>query len=312
MLHIRITVPDHLCEAVKATLFQQEFAVNLATYPNASLSPPGDVMTCDIPREAASRLLEELSAAGLATQGSIAVESIDTVLSTASADAEKRAPGFGSDAVVWEEVTARTSEDATLSGSFLVFMIVATLISGVAVILDSSILVVGAMVVGPEFGPLAGLSVALVQRKVQQAIQSITALVVGFPVGIALVMIGTWLLNQMGRLPNELDSAHRPFTGFIAKPDEFTIIVALLAGVVGMLSLTSAKSGPLIGVLVSVTTIPAAGNLGVAMAIGQWDDAFGSAVQLLVNILCLVIGSATTLVVQQELQRRRTVRLESG
>ena len=39
-----------------------------------------------------------------------------------------------------------------------------------------------------------------------------------------------------------------------------------------MLSLTSAKSGALIGVLISVTTIPAAANIGVAAAFGDWPE----------------------------------------
>ena len=39
-----------------------------------------------------------------------------------------------------------------------------------------------------------------------------------------------------------------------------------------MLSLSTAKSGALIGVLISVTTIPAAANIGVAAAYQDWDE----------------------------------------
>jgi uncharacterized membrane protein len=39
-----------------------------------------------------------------------------------------------------------------------------------------------------------------------------------------------------------------------------------------MLSLSTAKSGALIGVLISVTTIPAAANVGVASAYGDWTS----------------------------------------
>jgi uncharacterized membrane protein len=64
--------------------------------------------------------------------------------------------------VVWEEVEARTSENIELGGNFLVFMVLACLIASVGIYLGSPILIVGAMVVGPEFGPLAGLCVAIV------------------------------------------------------------------------------------------------------------------------------------------------------
>jgi hypothetical protein len=40
-------------------------------------------------------------------------------------DAEGDAPGDGADAVVWEELIARTGEDSRLSGSFQVFLTIA-------------------------------------------------------------------------------------------------------------------------------------------------------------------------------------------
>ena len=44
-------------------------------------------------------------------------------------------------------------------------MITAMQIAAVGIVLDKPILIVGAMVVGPEFGPLAGLCVAMVRRQ---------------------------------------------------------------------------------------------------------------------------------------------------
>ena len=90
----------------------------------------------------------------------------------------------------------------------------------------------------------------------------------------------------------------RILTSFVSKPDAFAVVVAVLAGVVGMLSLTEGRSGALIGVLVSVTTIPAIGNIGAAAAYGQWPDAGGAAVQLIVNITALVVAGCLTLIVQ--------------
>jgi uncharacterized membrane protein len=75
-----------------------------------------------------------------------------------------------------------------------------------------------------------------------------------------------------------------------------------------MLSLTEGRSGALIGVLVSVTTIPAIGNIGAAAAYGQWHDAGGAGLQLVVNVTALVIAGSVTLVVQaRQTTRRRSV-----
>ena len=60
-----------------------------------------------------------------------------------------------------------------------------------------------------------------------------------------------------------------------------------LARVAGLLSLTTAKSGALIGVLISVTTIPAAANVGVAAAYGDWSEFRGALAQLALNLTCL-------------------------
>ena len=83
------------------------------------------------------------------------------------------------------------------------------------------------------------------------------------------------------------------------------MIVALFAGVAGMISLTTAKSGALIGVLISVTTIPAAGNIGLAAAYGNWDEFRGASAQLAINLVCIVAAGLATLGVQRLLFARR-------
>jgi hypothetical protein len=65
-----------------------------------------------------------------------------------------------------------------------------------------------------------------------------------------------------------------------------------------MLSLTEARGGALVGVLVSVTTIPAAANLGVATAYGEWSEVGGAALQLTINVTGLAVAGAVTLAVQ--------------
>jgi uncharacterized hydrophobic protein (TIGR00271 family) len=97
-------------------------------------------------------------------------------------------------------------------------------------------------------------------------------------------------------------------TQFIAEPDAFSVIVAVFAGAAGVLSLTSAKSGALVGVLISVTTIPAAANIGVAAALGNWDDWRGAMTQLSINLIGIVVAGVTTLYVERRLFRRRRQR----
>ena len=188
--------------------------------------------------------------------------------------AERVAAGSPADAVVWEEVEARTSEGTELSGSFLAFMVVATMIAGVGILTDSIVLIIGAMVVGPEFGPLAALCVALVERRLDLARRSgdrARRRVPGRDPRDVRRHIDLPLRSARRRTerttPRRSSSPTR--TGSRSSSQ-------LLAGVAGMLSLTTAKSGALVGVLISVTTIPAAANVGVAAAYAEWREVAGA------------------------------------
>jgi uncharacterized hydrophobic protein (TIGR00271 family) len=273
--------------------------------------PEGDVILCDIAREEASVILGDLKELDIPRVGSIAVEHIETSLSDRAEAAEKAAPGLPSDAVVWEEVEQHTSENTELSISFVAFMVLAMQIGMVGILFDEPILIVGAMVVGPEFGPLAGLSVALVQRRGDLARRSLKALAVGFPVGVVLAFAAALFFKATGLSPEDFSTAAHQQTGFISNPDFFSFYVAFVAGTAGMLSLTNAKSGALIGVLISVTTIPAASNVGVAAAYGDWGRAGGAAGQLGINLSSIVLAGVLTLLVQRRaflVRKRRHAR----
>ena len=155
--------------------------------------------------------MAELRGLGLDSNGSISIDAVDSMISTDATRAALAAAGSPADAVIWEEVEARTSESADLSFSFLAFMVLATLIAAVGILTDSQILIIGAMVVGPEFGPLAGLCVALVQRRTELALRSATALAVGFPTAIVLTFLFVVLFVQpVRRLTPSQPRAVRP------------------------------------------------------------------------------------------------------
>jgi uncharacterized hydrophobic protein (TIGR00271 family) len=274
--------------------------------------PEGDLILCDIAREDASVIIDDLKDMGIPERGSIAVELIDSSISKVATAAEKAAHGLPSDAVVWEEVEARTSEQTELSISFTIFMVAAMQIAAVGIVLDQPILIVGAMVVGPEFGPLAAMCVALVRRQRRLARRSLHALAVGFPVGTLGALLATLALIAVDAFPDSYGT--HEFTDFISNPDFLSFFVAVVAGSAGMLSLTTAKSGALIGVLVSVTTIPAASNVGVAAAYGEWDTAAGAAAQLGINLGGIVVAGVVTLYIQNRdyLARRREHLRQSG
>jgi uncharacterized hydrophobic protein (TIGR00271 family) len=100
-----------------------------------------------------------------------------------------------------------------------------------------------------------------------------------------------------------------------ANPDFFSFFVAFCAGVAGVLSLTTSKSGALAGVLISVTTIPAAANIGIQAAYENWPEWRGSMEQLAINVGSICVAGIVTLLVQRAIFKRRRsehARLLSG
>jgi uncharacterized hydrophobic protein (TIGR00271 family) len=308
VVHLRIVAPRDKSEKALELLNAYGSVSNVIYLEGAAKKPDGDVILCDVAREDASVILGDLRELEIPQCGSIAMEFIDSQISDAAERAEKFAPGAPSDAVVWEQVEAVTSENVELSGNFIAFMVVAVLIATAGIFLDSPVLIIGAMVVGPEFGPLAGLCVALVEERGQLALRSLRALAVGFPVAITAGFIAAVLIKELGLAPEGFDLDAREFTEFITEPDFFSFFVAFLAGVAGVLSLTSTKSGALIGVLISVTTIPAAANIGIAAAYGDGEEWRGAMLQLSVNLTMIVLAGVGTLFLQRLLYRRRRVR----
>jgi uncharacterized hydrophobic protein (TIGR00271 family) len=154
------------------------------------------------------------------------------------------------------------------------------------------------MVVGPEYGPMSGLCVAAVRRRAEAAMHAAGTLALGLAAASVAALVATLVFRATDLAPDVYTLSDRELTAFISHPDGMAAVVAVLAGIVGMLSLTEARSGALIGVLVSVTTIPAAANLGLATAYREWAEVRGSALQLSINVAGIVLAGIATLAVQ--------------
>ncbi len=93
-------------------------------------------------------------------------------------------------------------------------------------------------------------------------------------------------------------------SSLINTPDWFSFIVAALAGIVGVISLTEARASTLIGVFISVTTIPAAADIGVSLAFGSYPEALGSVEQLLLNVFVLAAVAVVGIPTQRRIWSR--------
>lgn len=305
LLHLRVVAPKETAEQVARVLTATDGAVAVHLLGDTR---DGAVVTADVARECVDELLAELHRLDVPRHGMITMEPLDTAIGALAERAEQDAPGEAADAMIWDELVVRTGEDSTLTGTFVAFMVLATLLAAIGVVTDSQITIVGAMVVGPEFGPLAGVAVGLVRRRVDLARRAAIALVVGFAVAVALTTLGA----AVGRLSGAVtDRALQDLTqtAFVYQVGPLNLVVALLAGVAGMVALLAGEgSGVLVGVFISVTTVPAAGFAAVAAVLGAWSKAFGSLAQLAVNVVGIVVAGVVVLLIAGSAGRRSATR----
>lgn len=313
MLHLRVIVPERSTARVLEVLESQVGVAHVIVIDGASRRPRGDLIEADVAREAVDTVLGDLTDLGIDHEGAITLEPLQLTLSDAADIAERDAPGYGDEAIVWDELMAKTASDSRTNGVYLAFLTLALLIAAAGVVTDSPVTVVGAMAVAPDFGPLAAFSVGLYRRRWDLVRRSALATVTGFGAAMIVTAVFTGLCELTG-----LISLDAPGLGESAKVDfiydvgPFSLIVALLAGAAGMLSLLSAKSAVLVGVFISVTTVPAAAYAVVAASLGYWSRFGQSLAQLVVNLVGIVIAATVVLAISSRLARRRGASLKPG
>ena len=306
MLSVRVSSPSELSHAVEALFVADPHVSSLTILRGASVQPKGDVFIADIPRERANPLVDSLRALGVHHSGTISLNPVETWISKNGLSSEGLAPGQSADAVVWAQVTERAYDESQLTWTYISFMILATLLAAIAIVTDSMILVIGAMVLGPEFVPIAALGLAMVRKRPQLLKQALRTLVIGFAISISLVMLLALLCNVTQLVDFNDATSPRPGTDIIYHANWWSLVVAVIAGAAGVLSLTASKGNGLVGVFISVTTIPASGNIALALAYGIWNQVLGSSIQLILNITGMALAGWLTLLLQQRIWKRVT------
>ena len=250
--HIRVVSTPGVTEELVARLVAEPGVSNMVVLAASARQPDGDAIQFDVRNRSANAVLQQIRA--IHDQDSpIAVVSVDAVIG----EEPDRAAKFGvvqrDIAPVWDVVEARIRANAAYPPSFYILLAIAGLIGAVGILTNSQILIVGAMVVGPEYIAIMGIALGL-QRTGRTAGPS-GSLRPGRRVpgrdhhGLSFGLLIRW----HGRTPAPFRGV-RPVSDLINSPNIFSVIVAVLAGVVGVVSLTESRANALIGVFISITT----------------------------------------------------------
>lgn len=295
MLHVRVVSPAHVTGRLVDSLAADGGVLNIVVLPAAAIHPDGDAVQFDVLTSSANPVLRRLRDFGLDRDTSVAVEAVDATIADRAQPGRAERRYHGERAPVWELVEARIAEGAEYAPSFFALLVFAGVIGACGILANSQILIVGAMVVGPEYGAIVSVADGIDRRDWRPVGRGLLVLVAGFLVAIGVTLLFALCIRGVGHTPRLYLHGVRPVSDLINSPNLISVVVAVVAGVVGVVSLTLAKTGALIGVFISITTIPAAADIGVSIAYQSWREARGSALQLALNVALLIIVGALAL-----------------
>jgi len=297
MLRLRSSVAHHQAEEFGALLRELEGVRRIVQQPDTSAPSAAFVFVADVEPVAADRLVEAVDEFGIGGE--------DYVLTRVEVVAPQHRHHFGEggvDGFSWVEVVGQAKANSRLLARYLALINVSAVIAACGVITSSSILIVGAMAVSPDLLPICATSVGLVRGRLGLARRAFVTLVMGLGLVVVTAMVLSALLKWLGFLPDGFEVEESALST-LAKTDYTTVLVALAAGVAGMLAFETRASAA-VGVAISVTTIPASAYLGVALGAGGIEHALGALVVLVINVTLLIVGGTLTLLVQRWLPNR--------
>src|SRR5215469_5038684 len=253
MLHVRLVSPAALTQPLADRLAAAPGVHNVEVRAGAARRPDGDAVQFDLGDAAANPVFTALRELGLDRDAVICVERVDATLTGRSPAGGRHGVLRREIAPVWEMVEAVIHEGETYAPSFYILLAIAGLIGAVGLITNSEILIVGAMVVGPEYNAIIGVALGITQRARSEIRDGLLALCWGFLATIILTLLFGLAVRASGKTPEAFLKGVRPVADLINAPDVFSVIVAVLAGLVGVVSLTESRANALIGVFISVT-----------------------------------------------------------
>lgn len=291
---LRVTCPPGRTDHITHLLLTEAGATEITVFEQVSRISAADLILAEVPRSVVDEILGRIAEVHDHPDLHVSVQPSERLVPPQDDD------GADEDAIIWAQVVQDVHETGRASWMNVLLMLVAACIAAIGILQDQLLLIVGAMALSPDYYPVADTCLSIVRRNWGRAARAIGTLASSFAVAIA----GAWLLTEVLGRTGLVSSATVPpqeLTLFISRPDALSVVVALFAGVAGALAITLPDARGLVGVFVSITTIPAAANIGVAFAGRDWSEVAGAAVQLGFNVASLVVAGTLTLGIRRRL-----------
>lgn len=191
---------------------------------------------------------------------------------------------MGTPADILEDV----EDGLAFQGTNLWVLMFAILVASVGLNVNSTAVVIGAMLISPLMGPIVGIGFGAATVRVDVIRRGASNLLLATIISL-LVSAGYFWLTPLRDAGTELLGRTVPTT--------WDVLIALFGGAAGAVALTRReKSNVLPGVAIATALMPPLCTAGFGLATGQWQYMFGALYLYFIN--CVFIVLSTLLVVR--------------
>ncbi len=294
MRYLEITIPEGRRNAVLAVL--DEANIEYVMSDETSNERFSDVVRFPLPNRAVEPILDKLAQADIPESRVIVINAETVISEDFDAVRDQYSQGGAKGQRTSRQVLRAKAEEFTPSVTiYIVMLLISAAVATAGLLGDSPAVVVGSMVIAPLLGPALAASIGIVTG--DDALRSEGFRYQALGVGVVIsASIGLAALARLAGLePGGVDIVMVAELQERVSPNLFSVLVALGAGVAGILSLTRGFSEAIVGVMIAAALIPPAAAVGITTAWGMYGAAVGAFVLVAVNLLSINAAALVTL-----------------
>jgi len=256
------------------------------------------VATFPLPTAAVEPVLERLREAGIDERTYTVIVAAETVISRRFEALEEEyaeESERGGDRISREELQTKADDLASGLGTYVLMTVISAVIATAGLLLDSPATVVGSMVIAPLIGPAMSAAVGTVVDDEDTFRRGVRMQVLGVVVAIAAATLFAFAVRSLALVPPGLDPLELAEVAERLAPNVLVLVVAIGAGIAGIVSLMTGVSATLVGVMIAVALIPPAAAVGIGIAFAIPRLVLGSGVIVAVNVLSINLSALVVL-----------------
>lgn len=299
---VQISVSAETATSILAQLDGIKGILGTARHHNASISPPGDIVTIHTTNEAVRDVLDRLSALGVPGQGSILTSELNSII----CPTHQKHVENESNETVWEEMAVMLRQETNIDANYIALTFFAGAIAAIGLWADKIHVVIGAMVIAPAFEPLLRIPFGLIAGPRAMASNGLRSCIAGYFMMLLGGAIALLILRAID--PSAIGGTDLEARSWVQYWSTFSppgVLASFLGAAAGAFVVSGLRSVLTTGVMITLSLVPSITLVGMALANANAGLAMDALIRWSVDVALVLIMSAVVLGFKQKLVHRR-------